>query len=198
MQKRFCFAIILYFLTISLFAQLKPGDKAFDFELENVDGQIVSLSDYIDQKGVILVFTCNLCPFSKAYEQRIIKLHKTYAPLGYPVIAVNPNDPSVSPDDSMEKMRTMAQNKSYPFAYLKDNKEVYKVYGALRTPYVFLLQKNDGSFRVAYKGAIDNNAMDERSVSERYVDQAIYALENSINPEPTSVEAIGCTIKVKK
>jgi peroxiredoxin len=190
-------AILLGF-SVAVSAQLKPGDDAVNFSLTNVDGKKVSLSDYSKEKGVILVFTCNPCPFAKAYEQRIIKLHKNFASAGYPVVAINPNDETLSPDDTFEEMKKRAEEKSYPFPYLKDSGEIFKAYGATRTPHVFLLQNTgEGKFKVAFIGAIDNNAMDEKSVSEKYVNQAIAALEKGTKPSPDQVKAIGCTIKTK-
>src|SRR6187455_504953 len=78
------------------------GDKAADFKLKNVDGKMVSLADYPNAKGFIVVFTCNHCPFAQAYEERILALDKKYAAKGYPVIAINPNDKEIVPDDSFE------------------------------------------------------------------------------------------------
>jgi peroxiredoxin len=191
-------ALVLLTMSISLSAQLKPGDDAVDFSLKNVDGKMVSLSDYKDVKGVVLVFTCNPCPFAKAYEQRIIKLHKNFASGGYPVVAINPNDETLSPDDTFENMKSRAAEKEYPFPYLKGDGEVYKAYGATRTPHVFVLENTgEGKFKVVYIGAIDNNAMDEKAVSEQYVQQAIVAIENGVKPAKDQVKAIGCTIKRK-
>ncbi|MDF1571246.1 MAG: thioredoxin family protein [Bacteroidales bacterium] len=199
MKKLLVSAGFLFVLSATVSAQLAPGDEAVPFTLKNVDGKMVSLSDYDDQKGVILVFTCNPCPFSKAYEQRIIQLHKKFAPSGYPVVAINPNDDVASPDDTFEKMQARAAEKNFPFPYLKDaTQEIYKAYGATRTPHVFLLDNENGTFRVAYIGAIDNNAMDERAVSEKYVELAIKALENGNQPDPAQVKAIGCTIKARR
>lgn len=179
-------------------AEVKPGDDAIPFSLENVDGSMVSLSDYKDQKGVILVFTCNPCPFAKAYEQRIIRLHDNFASMGYPVVAINPNDSELSPEDSPEKMKERAVEKGYPFPYLKDEtQEVYKAYGATRTPHIFLLENQGGKFRVAYIGAVDDNAMEEASVSTSYVEKAIAALMAGGKPVPATTKAIGCTIKTK-
>jgi peroxiredoxin len=179
-------------------AGLKPGDDATAFTLKNVDGKSVSLSDYNDQKGVILVFTCNPCPFAKAYEQRIIKLHNTYADKGFPVVAINPNDVDLSPDDSMEKMKARADEKNYPFVYLKDeSQEVYKSYGASKTPHIYLLQKKGDKFKVVYVGAIDDNAMEEASVTKWYVADAIAALNSGSKPKPSTTKAVGCTIKTK-
>ncbi len=179
-------------------AGLKPGDKAVDFSLKNVDETTVSLSDYSDQKGVIIVFTCNPCPFSKAYEQRIIKLHQTYASQGFPVVAINPNDVSISPDDSFARMQERSDEEKYPFPYLKDEtQEIYKAYGASRTPHIFLLQNKGGKFTVAYIGAIDDNAMDAALVTEKYLESAIAALNSGRSPDPATTKAIGCTIKSK-
>ncbi len=198
MHKRIFTSIAATLLFVSMSAQVSPGDNAIDFTLQNVDGASVSLSDYADAKGVILVFTCNPCPFSKAYEQRIIRLHKTFSKIGYPVIAINPNDTGVSPDDSMDEMKKRASEKNYPFPYLKDESGIYKKYGATRTPHVFLLQNRErGKFSVAYIGAIDNNAMDEKAVTEKYVENAIRALESGTKPAPSTVKAIGCTIKTR-
>lgn len=191
----------LAFILISgnlVFSQLSPGDKAVDFHLKGVDDKNVSLSDYKEAKGVVVIFTCNPCPFSKAYEQRIIKLHNRFAPAGYPVVAINPNDVEKSPDDTMGKMKKRAEEKNFPFPYLKDESEVFKAYGATRTPHVFLLDnEGNGNFTVAFIGALDNNAMDPKAVSEKYVESAIFALENGEQPDPNQVKAIGCTIKTK-
>ncbi|MCK4750352.1 MAG: thioredoxin family protein [Bacteroidales bacterium] len=179
-------------------AGLKPGDNAVDFSLKNVDGATVSLSDYSDQKGVIVVFTCNPCPFAKAYEQRIIQFHKEFADQGFPVVAINPNDAEISPEDTFDKMKARAADKGYPFPYLKDeSQDVYKAYGATRTPHIYLLQNKGGKFKVAYIGAIDDNAMDASSVTKNYLKNAIEALKSGRKPDPVTTKAIGCTIKTK-
>src|ERR1700733_12659816 len=93
------------------------GDKAMDFKLKNIDGKMVSLSDYKDAKGFIVVFTCNHCPFAKAYEDRIIALDTKYKAKGYPVIAINPNDPTAVAEDNFETMQQRAKAKNYAFPY---------------------------------------------------------------------------------
>jgi peroxiredoxin len=198
MKKSSVLFALGFFFAFSLQAQLKPGDPAMDFSLKNVDGKMVSLSDYSDEKGVIVVFTCNPCPFAKAYEQRIINLHNRYSKEGWPVVAINPNDDRVSPDDTWEKMKARAEEKNYPFPYLKDEtQEVYKAYGATRTPHIFLLKKEGKGFSVAYIGAIDNNAMNEAAASERYLENAIQAVLQGKAPKPATTDAIGCTIKTR-
>lgn len=172
------------------------GDKASDFSLKNVDGTMVSLADYKDIKGFIITFTCNHCPVSKMYEQRLIDLHKKYEPKGYPVIAINPNDPEIVPEDSFENMQALAKEKSYPFAYLFDEKQdVYPKYGATRTPHMFILDKD---LIVKYIGAIDDNKGDASAVKVKYVEDAIQALEKGEDPNPDFTKAVGCSIKVKK
>lgn len=198
MKKFFISAVLAIAAMTILHAGLNPGDVAVDFTLKNVDGKEVSLSDYKSQEGVILVFTCNPCPFSKAYEQRIINLDKKYADQGFPVLAINSNDEKVSPEDTMEKMKSLAAEKKYPFPYLKDDQEVFKAYGATRTPHIFLLQKVDNEFRVAYIGSIDDNAMEADAVSKRYLEDAIASVKAGETPNPNSTKAIGCTIKVSK
>ena len=198
MKKMILSTVLALAAVILVNAGLKPGDDATGFTLQSVDGKSVSLSDYKDQSGVILVFTCNPCPFAQAYEQRIIKLHNTYADMGFPVVAINPNDVEMSPDDTMEQMKARAREKDYPFVYLKDEtQEVYKSYGATKTPHIYLLKKHGDKFKVAYVGAIDDNAMEEASVSSRYVESAIAALRSDSKPQPATTTAIGCTIKSK-
>ena len=172
------------------------GDVATDFKLKNVDGNMVSLADYPDAKGFQVIFTCNHCPYAKMYEQRIIDLHNAYADKGYPVIAINPNDPDIVPQDSYENMQRIAKEKNYPFPYLIDEKQdIYPKYGATKTPHVFLLDK---AFTVQYIGAIDNSPQDAAKVSEKYVENAIAAMMKNEKPNPATTKAIGCSVKCKK
>ena len=198
-MKKAIFALVMAFTAIMFVnADLKPGDTAVKFSLKNVDGKTVSLADYSDQKGVIVVFTCNPCPFAKAYEQRIIQLHNNYASRGFPVVAINPNDDEISTEDTLEKMQARSKEKSYPFPYLKDEtQEVYKAYGATRTPHIYLLENKGGKFKVAYIGAIDDNAMNASGVTKTYVEDAITSIVAGDTPNPVTTKAIGCTIKTK-
>lgn len=177
----------------------KVGDAVKDFKLKNVDGKFVSLKDMKDAKGAIVVFTCNTCPYAQAYEQRVIDLHNKFASAGYPVIAINPNDPNVQPGDSFDKMAERARDKKYPFAYVMDEtQEVAKAFGATRTPHVYLLQKKGEQFEVAYIGAIDDNTEDGSLAKNKYVELAVDALNKGQKPATNFTKAIGCTIKWKK
>jgi peroxiredoxin len=172
------------------------GEVVSDFNLKNIDGKMVSLSDYKRGEGVILVFTCNHCPYSKLYEQRIIDLHNTYAPQGYPVVAVNPNDPKKVPEDSFENMQKRARKKNYPFVYLFDeSQDVARSFGASKTPHVYLLKKTKALFKVIYIGAIDNNSQSANSAEKLYVADAISSLKNGESVKVTETKAVGCSIK---
>jgi len=172
------------------------GDRAEDFSLLNVDGRMVSLSDYPNAKGFIVVFTCNHCPYAQLYEQRIIDLHRKFNPKGFPVIAINPNDPSIVPDDSYDEMQRRSREMRYPFVYLFDSTQnFYPKFGASRTPHVFILDK---TLVVRYIGAIDDNPETPSAVRQRYADNAITALLRGERPDPDFTRAIGCTIKRKR
>jgi peroxiredoxin len=177
----------------------KIGDTATDFKLKNVDNKMVSLSDYTTAKGFIVIFTCNHCPYAKAYEGRIIALNYKYASKGYPVIAINPNDPKVEPQDSFEGMKQRAKEKGFTFTYLFDEGQtIYPQYGAVRTPHVFVLQKVNGKNIVRYIGAIDDNYSDANDVSHKYVEAAVDALLANKPVAQTTTVAIGCSIKAQK
>jgi peroxiredoxin len=177
----------------------KVGDFAKDFKLKNIDGSMVSMASDANAKGYIVIFTCNSCPYAKMYEDRIVELNTKYAPQGYPVIAIMPNDPIASPEDSFEKMIERAAEKNFNFPYLIDEtQEITREYGATRTPHVYLLNKERDKFKVAYIGAIDDNYRDASQVKVKYVEDAIEALKTSKSVQNNYTKAIGCTIKWKK
>lgn len=177
----------------------KVGDTAADFKLKNVNGKTVSLADYKSAKGYIVVFTCNHCPYAKAYESRIMALDKQYAGKGYPVIAISPNDPVAEPADSFENMQKLAKQKGYSFPYLLDEtQDITRAYGAKATPHVFVLQKTAAGNVVKYIGAIDDDTENTKADKVKYVESAVNALLSGKQPETTATKAIGCSIKWKK
>ena len=199
MKKLMMMTFALLFSAGVMAQGYQVGDVATDFRLLNVDGNYLSMSDYEDIRGVILIFSCNHCPFVVAYEDRMIELHNEYAPKGFPVLAINPNDTIAEPRDSFTKMIERAQEKNFPFDYVIDaDQEIYPQYGATHTPHVFLLEKVGDEFIVAYIGAIDDNARDASAVEERYLANAIDALLAGEPINPTVTRAIGCTIKVRE
>ena len=200
-MKKLILACLSMFLITAVDAQTgyQVGDLASDFNLKNVDGKNVSLANYKNAKGYIVVFTCNTCPVSKAYESRVEALNKMYAAKGYPVVAVNTNDPVASPGDTYAKMQERAKEKSFSFAYLEDPDHVFtKQYGAQRTPHVFVLQKTAKGNEVAYIGAIDNDQQEANPQRDNYVQNAVNQLLKGEKPSVASTKAIGCTIKWKK
>ena len=197
------FAVMVLTLTLSVFTAnteedgYKIGDVATDFSLENIDGKMVSLSDFKDAKGFIVVFTCNTCPYAVAYEDRVEALNKKYADKGYPVVAIMPNNTDVKPGDSMEEMKARAKAKGFTFPYLMDKgQKIYPQYGATKTPHVYLLEKTKKGNVVKYIGAIDDNYKDASAVKTKYVENAVDALLKGKEIEVKETRAIGCTIKV--
>ncbi len=191
---------IIILATSALIGQgYKIGDIADDFKLKNVDGKMVSMADFADAIGFIVIFTCNHCPFSVAYEDRIIDLDKKYKTQGFPVIAINPNDPEVVAADSYENMIKRASEKAFTFPYLFDEgQKVYPKFGATRTPHVYILHKESGKYIVKYIGAIDDNDQDADKVKKRYIELAVDALLKGEQIANTETKAIGCGIKKKK
>ena len=190
-----CFLLLSSFILRPLATGYNVGDKAADFKLKNIDGKMVSLADNKAAKGYIVVFTCNTCPFAKAYESRIVDLNTKYAPLGYPVVAINPNDPAVAPGDSYADM----QKKKYAFPYLVDeNQQVAKAFGATRTPHLYVLTKKGADFVVSYIGAIDDNSEDAKLAKTKYVENAMTEILAGKPATTNSTKAIGCTIKWKQ
>jgi len=177
----------------------KIGDVVADFKLKNINGKQVSLADYKKAKGFIVIFTCNTCPYAVAYENRIIALNEKYASKGYPVIAINPNDPGAQPADTYDKMQQKASDKGFTFPYLSDPDHlVTKQFGAARTPHVFVIQKTAKGRLIEYIGAIDDDTENTNPNKVNYVEDAVNALSTGKKPLVTNTKAIGCTIKWKK
>ena len=175
---------------------LSIGDMAADINLKNVDGKMVSYDDYPKAKGFIVIFTCNTCPYAVASEDRIIALDAEFKPKGYPVIAINPNNPELQPDDTFELMQKKAKQKAFTFPYLYDSSNtVYAKYGAKKTPHVYLLQKTSEGNKVKYIGAIDDNVRNADLVAERFLANAVYELLDGKEVSVKETKAIGCSVK---
>jgi peroxiredoxin len=189
------FVVLLLVAAKSSPAGYGVGDTVSNFRLKNFDGKMVALSDYKMEKGVILIFDCNTCPYSKAYNDRIISLNKTYAAKGFPVVTINSND---GPGDSFDDMVSRATSRKYDFPYLLDeDQRVARAFGATNTPHVFVLHRRKDNFVVTYIGAIDNNPRNAAQADKRYVEEVVNAL---LAEKPVPVEktkAVGCGIKWK-
>lgn len=199
MKRLTLFAFL--FASLTTFAQTggyQVGDKARDFKLSNVDGSMVSLADYKDAKGFIVVFTCNHCPYAVKNEARLNTLDEKYKPLGFPVIAVNPTNPERFPDNDLAGMKKRAQERSFSFPYLQDaSQEIGRTYGATKTPHAYVLQKDGADLTVRYIGAIDDSVEDAAAVKAQYVGDAVDALLAGKSVAKTSSKAIGCGIQYK-
>jgi peroxiredoxin len=175
----------------------KVGDIATDFSLKNVDGKMVSLANYKEAKGFIIVFTCNTCPVSVRNEDRILALDKKYKNLGYPVIAINPNNPAVQPGDSYELMKVRAKDKGFTFPYVLDEgQKIFPQYGASATPHVYVLKKEAKGLEVKYIGGIDDSSRNAATVKVKYVENAVDALLAGMPVKVNFTRAIGCSIKI--
>ncbi len=173
------------------------GSEVADINLLDVDNKMVSFSDFSDAKGFIVIFTCNTCPYAVASEDRINALDAEFKTKGYPVIAINPNNPDVQPDDTFVLMQQKAKEKEFTFPYLFDESHmVYAQFGAAKTPHVYLLQKEDGKRIVKYIGAIDDNVRKASSVKERFLANAINELLTGKEVSLKETKAIGCSVKV--
>ena len=196
------FSLIVLLTTLAFTSSISDngyeiGDIATDFKLENIDGNFVSLSDYKDAKGFIVVFTCNTCPYAVAYEDRVEALNKKYAKKGYPVIAIMPNNVSTKPGDSMEAMQQRAKEKGFTFPYLMDaDQSIYPQFGATKTPHIYILEATAKGAVVQYIGAIDDNYKDATLVKTKYVENAVDALLSGTSVEVNKTKAIGCSIKL--
>jgi peroxiredoxin len=174
------------------------GDAVADFKLKNIDGKMVSLANFSSAKGFIVVFTSNHCPFSKSYEDRVVALNNKFSSQGFPVIAINPNDPEAYEEDSFANMQARAKEKGYTYPYLSDDTQtVSKLFGAMRTPQVYVLKKENGKMILTYLGAIDDNAQDPSGVTKRYVEDAVNNLLAGKPVVTTTTKAVGCAIKWK-
>jgi peroxiredoxin len=180
--------------------ELAIGAKAPDFQLVGTDDQKHSLAEYVGTgdkaaPATVIVFTCNHCPYSKAYEPVLIELTNKYAKSGVQFVAINSNDPKVQPEDSFDKMKERAKEKSFPFPYLYDStQEIAKAYGAARTPHVFMV---DSKGMLVYRGRINDN-QDPAKVQTNDLSAAIDAVLAGKAITTAETKAIGCTIKWRK
>jgi peroxiredoxin len=181
--------------TVGVEAQLKLGEKApmADAKMKSVDGQEVSIADVAGEKGTLVIFSCNHCPFVIAWESRIASIGNSYRKKGVGVIYINPNDPKQQPPDGYQQMQKRAKDRGFEFPYVVDaTSEVARAFGATRTPEAFLFDK-DG--RLVYHGTIDDNYQSADNVKNHYLRDALEALLAGKDIELTQTKAVGCTIK---
>jgi peroxiredoxin len=176
---------------------LSIGDKApkSDVKMKNVDGQELSIASVAGPKGTLVIFSCNHCPFVKAWEGRIAEIGNTYKGKGVGVIVINSNDPSAYPEDGYEQMQQRAKDRGFEFPYVVDaTSEVARAFGASHTPEVYLFDK-DG--KLVYHGAVDDNSKDATKVESAYLKDALNALLAGNEVAAKETKAIGCSIKFR-
>ncbi len=176
---------------------LKIGDAAPDFTLPGVDGKEHGLGEWASKRILVVVFTCNHCPYAQAYEDRLVELAKYYSIQGVQFVAINANDARSYPADSYDQMKLRAKKKGLPYPYLRDeSQDVAKRYGAQVTPEAFVFDKHR---KLCYKGRVDDNWRRRDKVQEESLKIAISTLLSggSLDAEVAEKPAIGCTIKWK-
>ena len=176
-------------------AKLKIGDKAIPFALPGVDDREHALADYADKEVLVVVFSCNHCPYVLAWEDRMIQIQADYASRSVQFIAIGANDAQKYPADSFPSMKEHARQKGFNFPYLRDEtQEVARFYGAERTPEFFVFD-NRGVLR--YHGALDDNYDDPNGVNSRYLRDALEAVLAGDALAVVETPPVGCTIKWK-
>ena len=172
---------------------LQPGDQAPAFNLKGADGRAHTLTDFADKPVLVVIFSCNHCPYVQAYEDRMVAIQRDYKARGVQLIAVNSNDDKNYPEDSFEEMVKRAKDKAFNFPYLRDaSQDVARAYGATHTPQMFVF---DRERRLRYTGKIDDNWQTPSAVTKQYLRDALDALLKGATPAEAATHAIGCTIK---
>ncbi len=174
---------------------MKIGQTMPGFSLIGVDDQILHSKDFLKGKGLVVIFSCNHCPYVQAYEDRMIDLYNDFSPRGIEILVINSNEDITYPDDSFENMKRRAQAKGFPFPYLRDeSQDVAKAFGATHTPEIFLMN-SDG--QLVYTGRIDDNWKEADRVKSQDLKAAMEALISDEPIREPETYAIGCTIKWK-
>ncbi len=172
---------------------LKIGDVAPAFALQDVDDQTLALDSLTDKSALVVIFSCNHCPYVRAWEDRMIQIQADYAPKGVQLVAINANNAASHPADSFDNMKVRAREKGFNFPYLRDeDQSVAKAYGAERTPEVFAF---DGERKLRYLGAIDDSYDDPNAVRVSYLRDALDAILGGTTPAIHNTPPMGCTIK---
>ncbi len=176
---------------------LRIGDplRMTEVKMKNVDGRELSIAEVAGEKGTLIIFSCNSCPWVKAWEDRIAALGNAYQDKGFGVMVINSNDPKIIAEDSYEVMQKRSEERGFAFPYVVDaTSGVARAYGATRTPEVFLFDQ-DG--RLVYHGVIDDNAKESKEVKEQFLRDAMEALIEGEKVPVKETKSLGCTIKFR-
>ncbi len=172
---------------------LQIGEEAPDFSLCGTDGKSYSLADFADAKILLVVFTCNHCPFVVGSEDRMLELYNDYADKGVAMVGINSNETENHPTDDYEHMVIRAKEKGFPWPYLRDDtQKVAMAYGALRTPHYFVF---DADRKLRYTGRMDDNPREPGKETTRELHDALDALLDDNEPPVPVTNPIGCNVK---
>lgn len=164
-------------------------------KMKNVDGRDLSIADIAGKKGTLVVFSCNACPWAKAWETRIVEIGNQWSKRGIGTIVINSNDPSRAAEDDYTTMQARAKQRGMKYPYVVDEtSDVARAFGATRTPEVFLF---DAAGKLAYHGAVDDNAKEPKKVKERYLVSALQAVAAGRPVAMKETKSLGCTIKFR-
>lgn len=164
-------------------------------KMKNVDGRELSLAESAGPNGLLVVFTCNHCPWARAWEERIVALGNACRGKGIGVVAVNSNDPSEYTEDGYEPMQARAKEKGFEFPYVVDaTSGVARAFGATKTPEAYLF---DAHGKLVYAGAVDDNAKDPGAVKAQYLKDALDAVAGGRPVTIARTKALGCSIKFR-
>lgn len=161
--------------------------------LPGVDGKKYSDGDFSGNRILVVVFSCNHCPYVQAYEERMIALQRDFMPKGVQLVAINSNDTNNYPEDGFEQMVKRAHEKKFNFPYLRDdNQSVAEAFGATHTPQFFVF---DDGRKLRYSGKMDDNWQEPRKAKEQYLRDCLEALLAGKEVRVPETFSIGCTIK---
>jgi peroxiredoxin len=195
MKRFFKIALVLVLLQSFNLSESIIGKAIPDFNLRNVNDKMVSLKDYPNAKGFIIVFTCNHCPFAKLYTKRLNDLNTKYNALNVPLLAINPMDTMVYADECFSKMRERAKSDGFNFPYLSDGSQlVTQNFSVLRTPQAFVIWKENNQWIMKYSGAIDDNGSEPDSVKNNYLSNAVDELLAGKQVSIPEIRSVGCYI----
>ena len=169
------------------------------FLLKCVSGEFVGMSTYPEAKGMIVVFTCNHCPFAKLYPERMNELYRKYAAQGIPLLAISSTDTVLFEEDGFAEMQKISQQQGFIFPYLFDAEQtVVQDFGAQKTPHAFVLARSEKGWKIVYSGSIDDNGADPSAVKHKYVEDAVRAVLKHKKVKVAHTSSIGCFIHIRK
>ncbi len=174
---------------------METGETLSNFSLKDTNGEAVTKFDFADKYALLLIVTCNHCPYAQAYWKRLINLAKKYEEDNLGVAAICGNDDEKYPADSYKNMQELARQMNLPFPYLHDeDQSLMKALGATRTPHAFLFNSKR---ELVYKGAIDDSWENEQAIMIAYLEDAIEYCLDGVDIDYPETEPVGCSIKWK-